>query len=892
MKISTRWSVPIAVMLVVMCFVVAVRAQDPLPAPTPDPVTLNVFYGATNPASNAKSAVLVFVHGLNGTASDWWVNNDMYDLAYNAGYRTAFVSLSADNSRNNATIKANVIMLQAVLPGIAQHFQTKKMYLIGHSKGGVDIQAALLNPATATLARAVVTISSPNTGTELANWAFANRTIAGPLGLLTPAVASVRTDAMAVFRTLADPILRDSGIPFYTVAGNVFLDSTATSITGAILRSLTTNITNDTFNDGLVTVERSRLPGTYATNLGLLPANHFKTNAGSVSFYKIYTVVQGVEQTFREFEKIAADGFSEHGGDAHNSWAWSMKWFKGDLYVGTGRESLCASLLTSDVRTGTGIYPFAILSTLCPDYQTLISSFGAEIWRYTVETDQWLRVFKSEDTIPVTLDVNGVVTTGITARDIGFRGMEVHIESGGTEALYVGSVTSGSMFEPAPFQPNGYPPPRILRTTDGMNWDPLPQEAGTFLGEAGNLFLNPATKPRSFRSLASYNGKLFGTLADFVGVGVVIASEHPEDGGDAWYHAGPSTLVGLPVWSMKEFNGFLYATTGLTRDQDPNGTGYGVYKTDAIGPAPYVWTPVVTNGGYQSDPVFRSPNGLSMEVFKGQLYVGTNRPTELIRIGPDDDWELVVGEPRMTPDGFKMPISGLGNGFGSWFNGHFWRMGTWQDHLYVLTWDWSVGLQSSVFSVSLDKMFSTNYGFNIYRSSDGIQWTAVTHTGLGDVNNSGGRSIEPTPFGLFIGTARQGGGLQIFRTDGPAPDPVHLPAPKNLVAASEAEVGRLVDLTWDPSPGAVRYQVYRARVNPIDEIIPSFTGPAAFPLPYQVRALPTATSFSEPAPTVMQSIYFVRAEDADGNLSPPSNLVGGPSKAASPAALSATGGRR
>src|ERR1019366_2818195 len=42
----------------------------------------------------------------------------------------------------------------------------------------------------------------------------------------------------------------------------------------------------------------------------------------------------------------------------------------------------------------------------------------------------------------------------------------------------------------------------------------------------------------------------------------------------------------------------------------------------------------------------------------------------------------------------------------------------------------------------------------------------------------------------------------------------------------------------------------------------------------------TTATFSETPPSTLQLLYFVRAEDANGNLSAPSNLVGGPSLAA------------
>jgi pimeloyl-ACP methyl ester carboxylesterase len=892
----------------------------------------NIFYGANNPVARPTSSVLVFVHGLGGSATDWWTRSDMYQVAYDAGYRTAYVSLNADNSPNNATIAENSAMLKILLPRIAQRFQTDQLYLIGHSKGGLDIQSALLSPVIRQLTKAVFTISTPNGGTELANWAFANPQIAAPLGLLTPAIASIRTDAVAVFRAIADPTLKASGIPFYTIAGNNFLDSAGTAITGAILRSLTNNTTNDTLSDGLVTVERSRLPATFSADLGSVATNHFRTDEGSVSFHKIHAVIQGLELTFDEFERIAADGFSELGGNPHSLWAWSMKWFKDQLYVGTGVEGNCVSLLTSDVRAGTKIYPLATMAGQCPAANVLTQVLGAEIWRYTPATKHWDRVFRSPDEV-LTRDLNGNLV--FTARDIGFRGMEVFVEPDGTEALYVGSVTSGSVFEPAPFVPNGYPPPRILRTVNGADWNPLPQDPGTFLGEIGNTLIDPVTKYRSFRALQSHNGKLFATVADYVGVGTVIVSANPAAGNDAWSYAGPSSRSEFPVWNLKSFNGALYATTGLTRDQDPNAPGYGVYKTTAEGAPPYTWTPIITNGGNQTRAAYRAPNGLSMQVFKGRLYVGTNRPAELVRINPNDTWDLVVGEPRFTPQGAKFPISGFGNGFGNWFNGHFWRMAAWGDYLYLTTWDWSVGLQQFSFLPNLDRMFGMNYGFNIYRSSDGVRWTAVTHSGLGDPNNSGGRSIEATPAGLFLGTARQRGGLQVFRTDGPPPPPAHLPPPTNLSAASELIVGRNVLLNWDPSPGAVEYHVYRALVMPATELlaqpvsVPTANGgavtttysdllsgsaaaelcgaqglgdsavcaavaqiqqqaavviqaaplvPAAFPLPYRVIARRTTNAFFEPAPSNMQSLYFVRAMDAAGNLSAPSNLVGGPSK--------------
>jgi hypothetical protein len=891
----------------------------PIPAVAPGSSDLNLFYGGVPPLVGAKAPVLVFVHGLRGRAQDWWADNDMYQVVFNWGFRSAYVGLSADNSPNDASIATNAAVIRNLLPKIAAHFQTPRLYLIGHSKGGIDIQAALLDPAVAPLAKAVFMISTPNQGTELADWAFENPAIAAGMGLLTPGVAALKTDSMSAFRAFADPRLKALGIPFYTIAGNRWLDNPLTLATGAILLGQIglKNI------DGFVSVERTGLSPNYAADLGVVPAHHFQTDSGGVSFPKINQRIQGLETSFDEFERLATNGFSEFGGDSHNSWAWSMKWFKGKLYVGTGREVTCLSLLASDTQAGTNTYPLSVASGQCPPGDEVWRELAAEIWQYTPWTKRWKRVFKSPESVPIAFTPGGL-PIAFTARDSGFRGMAIFRESDGTDALYVGGVTPGSVFDKiAPYDTEGYPPPRMLRTVDGETFAPIPQAAGTFLGEIGKGTPNSPKKFRSFRSMVVYNGRLYATLADFLGVGVVISSVNPSEGNDAWSQASGS-YDDFPTWGLQAFNGQLYATTGKTALQDSAVQGYGVHRTNGVGP----WIPVVTHGGNQPIKMLRSPNGLSMTVFKGQLYVGTNRPTELIRVNPDDTWDLIVGEPRNTPQGPKVPLSGLGIGFGSWFQGHFWRMGVHGDHLYLGTWDWSIGLNSVGFA-GLDKLFGYNYGFDLFRTADGVHWTAVSQTGLGDPFNYGGRTFESTPFGLFFGTARQRGGLQVLVTQGP--NEGSLAPPRELRAASQFFVGSSVQLSWKASPGAVRYRVYRATVKPLKELMASdsplmqdpevvalieevragtydavcppaadsalcetvrqirallqggetqgqLPNPAAFPLPYGVVGITANLHFDEPAPSALQSIYYVRAENAQGLLSGPSNLAGGPSK--------------
>ena len=894
-----RWMFLVALLVFAGGGSASLQAQLPAaPAPAPSSPDGNIFYGQVPPNSE-RAPVIVFVHGLMGTASDWWNQNDMYWSAYNARYRTAFVSMSRDNSQNNATIGDNALVLRDALPIIAEHYATQQLYLVGHSKGGLDIQAAMFYPTVVPLVKAVFTIDTPNQGTELADWVFgAGRNLAEKLGLLTPGVWVLRTDAMSNFRSTADPVLRRTGVPFFTLAGGQSLGHPITDITGVILRTLAPGQKND----GLVTVARSKLPDDYATDLGTISTNHFFADSGSNAWSYIAARIQGLEDTLAGFDKVATSGL----GDSHNTFIWSMAWFKGQLYIGTGREVQCISVRTADILTDGTNYDNSVASGQCPSLGTLYRSLSAEIWRLTPATGRWQRVFKSPASIFVGTDEMGDI---FTARDVGFRGMMVYNDGLGNEELWVGGVNSGTIFEHMPAFAGGFPPPRLFHSTNGTDWLTVPQQPGTFMGDIGRPRPGSERNQRSFRALTQFNNMLVATVADYRGVGFAIASSNPAAGNNAWTQVTPIPEE-FPVWNLTVFNNLLYATTG---DKEIANTGYGVFKTSG-GPS-WIWTPVITNGGYQPDGRLRSPNGLSMMEFKGQLYIGTNRPTELIRVRPDDSWDLLVGEPRNTPDGVKTPLTGLGIGFGSWFNGHFWRMGTHNGQLYLGTWDWSVGLRTLE---PLAKMFGFQFGFDLFRTDDGVHWTALSRSGMGQPLNFGGRTFASTPYGLFFGTARPVGGGQIFgchAADCSVPAPA-LAAPTNLQAVSETISGREVRLSWSPVPGAVRYRVYRLTGRSIDDILgsstpsatPATTVPpdalegvcAANPLysgcdlavaaaqPQLVSSLPnpavlvgirTFPSHAETAPTAMQSVYFVRAEDADGNLSEPSNFVGGPSKA-------------
>ena len=141
----------------------------------------------------------------------------------------------------------------------------------------------------------------------------------------------------------------------------------------------------------------------------------------------------------RSLSEAAPQGFN----DQHNGFAWSMTWWRGHLYVGTGRDFACWQ---AGVRAA--VFP-GLASFICsPRQPTAVCTadpadlpLQAEIWRWTPETDTWERVYQS----PVDVPVPGQPGTFI-AHDTAYRGMLVFTEPDGTEALYVTAISPRALF--------------------------------------------------------------------------------------------------------------------------------------------------------------------------------------------------------------------------------------------------------------------------------------------------------------------------------------------------------------------------------------------------------------------------------------------------------------
>ena len=510
--------------------------------------------------------------------------------------------------------------------------------------------------------------------------------------------------------------------------------------------------------------------------------------------------------TAADFKYGAPRGF----GDRANGWPQSMVWWHDHLYVGTARESLCTSIFAiwrfiagvlgtqaADVYMP---YPPRDPDLACaPDGADL--SLQAEIWRWTPGTNTWDRVFQS----PLDLDNPGPPPEPgkKVPYEITIRGMAPHVDPDGTEALYAFGVNSGVLWDTTKI-----PPPRILRTTDGVTWTPVPQTPGTFLSSL------PFNRDHtSFRSPASFNGKLFVLSGPIFGQGSLIASADPAKGDDSWFLAAPANVL---FYEMGTFNGWLYLGT-----ISAIGNGYSVVKTRAEGPPPYQFVTVIPPGAYHPDPLRASRSVVSMNEYQGRLYIGTATMTEVVRINPDDTWDVVVGPPRVvpTPDGgveWKYPLSGLDNGFGHTPNDHVWQMGDVSGDLFLGTYNSTTGTRND--PVIGPKLIH-NMGAHLYRTSEGWYYSAITTNGFANLGDPMGgkfdygiRSIVNTPHGVFLGLTNDHFGLSIIRGNTSVGQRT-IPPPARL-EVEPLRTGAAL-LSWQRVQPVKRTHIFRAERLPV-----------------------------------------------------------------------------
>ena len=461
-----------------------------------------------------------------------------------------------------------------------------------------------------------------------------------------------------------------------------------------------------------------------------------------------------------DFTRVARGGL----GDGHNSFAHSMAWFQGKIYVGTTRSNLCMLRhQTAYVEIPLEIWPVDCPETRDGLYDTV--DRRSQIWCHDPADGSWEMVYRA----PM---VEGTDGTQV-ARDIGYRSMVVfHGAATEAPALYVSTWAPGRA-------PGGG---LILRSTDGRSFEPVTPHGITDASFS------------TTRSLTSFRGKMhFAPTGqrDRVGLGdggqqnfarpQIFASATPEAGD--WVvvnEPGFDDPTNMGIFSLAVANDQLYAGT-------LNKEGLQIWATDGTGPPPYRWRKICDRGAGRG-PLNQAV--ACMTAFKGALYVGTGiqgggndrvnkigpAAAEILRVNADDSVDLIVGDRDDAAADGREPLSGLPAGFGHFFNGYMWTMTEHDGWLYCGTYDWSVTLRWAKFDsaptrvrdlltrVGPEHIIAADGGADLWRSADGENWLPVCRRGFGNPYNWGIRNLVSTPQGLFVGTANVFGPTVAVRT--------------------------------------------------------------------------------------------------------------------------------
>lgn len=229
------------------------------------------FKGEEPVQKDGSKPPLVFVHGINSSSSTWSDRNDMAKQAVLNGYESAFIDLYPDQD-----MKKNGKLLAEKLKEIYDAFD-RKLIVIGHSKGGVDTQSALVYFKAHPYVEKVITLGSPHNGTPLADLAYSKggSWLAEILGQKSDALYSLQTGLMAAFRSETDQLeafpnkyVTYSGSEWGTFGGALYLG-------GMYLKSFGAN-------DGAVTVNSTRL--SYANNILTGKWDHYSIKNGTSMF--------------------------------------------------------------------------------------------------------------------------------------------------------------------------------------------------------------------------------------------------------------------------------------------------------------------------------------------------------------------------------------------------------------------------------------------------------------------------------------------------------------------------------------------------------------------------------------------------------------------------------
>lgn len=589
-----------------------------------------------------------------------------------------------------------------------------------------------------------------------------------------------------------------------------------------------------------------------------------------------------------DFSLLASLGFQQAVDGAHpdgtgkNDYAWSMAWFNGKLYVGTGQFEV-------DPATG--------------------QPGPGQIWAYTPggangKSGKWKKVFEA----PFSALSSG-------PREFGYRWM-TQCSLRGINYLFISTL--------------GILQGNILYTTDGVTFNPVSRFG----------YPTPAVGFRTMVCFTESSGKttLITTPVGQFGVDaasfdsdradnpIVLANDDPAGSG-TWRNYSAMRMGDAnnnSFFSMVGWNGWLYA--GVSNEV----TGAQVWRTQGcqnqrVQCMPN-WQKLIDKGGgrppAQSGTV--GNKGFSdMIPFNGALYLAVSSPAldgdriraELWRMRADNTFEVLVGDPRLNygasgnvastnpaiPTALRCglpledidaaggandcpPTTRRGAGWGDVGsaaagypqgpNLYFWRTFTY-DFNAVTAPKGDNRLYVSMLKGG--RKSGATPGFALYASTDGVNYGNVTDDGLGYPQQQGMRSWAATPYGLAVGGTHfpnptstepeiRGANVWLGVPVADAAAPATTLVPPSVTEGSTIAV-RSASFAWTatdlPGTGSLPL-TYAYRLDPLE---PSFS------------AFGSATSKTYANLANGSYTFFVIAKDSVGNTEAPGAAPGAANRA-------------
>jgi hypothetical protein len=292
------------------------------------------------------------------------------------------------------------------------------------------------------------------------------------------------------------------------------------------------------------------------------------------------------------FEQVAEPGFDDLGRARYADSAWSMRYFQADgassgyLYVGTDNNILGLTMAALRGRKGGD----TDLPVQPPQLRRYRPDLGPQTWEVVLD-------YADHEQAPYLNE--------------GFRSMGIYkSKADGRSYLYAGTMAAHN--------------PEVWRSAKGEpgSWEKVftfPDVPESKIGSIRGMVAHWATDGITFTRVITDG---FGT---------------PDNGG---------------ITSLASFNGCLYAGT-----YNP-ATGYEVWKLRCVSDLEAPPQPVIRGGAGQP----HNEAVMSLRPFKDHLYLGTGIPLgfnpitrhgprgcSVIRISPDDTWEVVVGQKHSEP---------------------------------------------------------------------------------------------------------------------------------------------------------------------------------------------------------------------------------------------------